>query len=106
MDLKTPFNVQKGDNGLHYTYLDTVGRPVIVAYKNNLVEEHIQDFEVFITLPFVYTECFMTGCRVSKLGNIHNQLSKLIEKPFSINHRLLIKCNFRQISACFFTTTI
>ncbi|XP_060587846.1 dolichyl-diphosphooligosaccharide--protein glycosyltransferase subunit 1-like [Ruditapes philippinarum] len=45
-ELKTPFSVQKGDNGLHYTYLDTVGRPVIVAYKNNLVEEHIQDFEL------------------------------------------------------------
>lgn len=46
MHLKTPFNVEKGENGLHYTYLDTVGRPVIVAYKNNLVEQHIQDFEV------------------------------------------------------------
>lgn len=46
MDLKTPFNVEKGKNELHYTYLDTVGRPVIVAYKNNLVEQHIQDFEL------------------------------------------------------------
>lgn len=48
MDLKTPFNVEKGKNELHYTYLDTVGRPVIVAYKNNLVEQHIQDFEVLL----------------------------------------------------------
>ncbi|KAL4226817.1 proteasome regulatory particle base subunit [Mactra antiquata] len=46
MDLKTPFSVEKGENGLHYTYLDTVGRPVIVAYKNNLVDQHIQDFEL------------------------------------------------------------
>ena len=28
------------------TYLDTVGRPVVVVTKNNLVEQHIQDFEV------------------------------------------------------------
>ena len=46
MDLKTPFDIDLGENTLHYTYLDTIGRPVIVAYKNNLVEQHIQDFEV------------------------------------------------------------
>ena len=46
MELKTPFDVVKGDNTRHYTYLDTMGRPVIIAYKNNLVEQHIQDFEV------------------------------------------------------------
>jgi len=45
-ELKTPFSVERGENGLHYTYLDTSGRPVIVAYKNNLVEQHIQDFEL------------------------------------------------------------
>ena len=44
--------------------------------------------------------------RVSKLGNIHNRLSNLIEKPFSINHQLLIECIFRQIYACFLTTMI
>lgn len=53
MDLKTPFNVKKGKNSLHYTYLDTVGRPVIVAYKNNLVEQHIQDFEVSIQIKAI-----------------------------------------------------
>lgn len=52
MELKTPFDVEKGPSGLQFTYLDTVGRPVIVAYKNNLVEQHIQDFEV--SLYFVH----------------------------------------------------
>ena len=47
-----------------------------------------------------------TLIRVSKSGNIHNRLSKLIEKLFWINHRLLIKCIFSQISACFLTTMI
>lgn len=44
--LKTPYSVKRGEDELHYTYLDTVGRPVIVAYKTNLVDAHIQDFEV------------------------------------------------------------
>ena len=30
----------------HSTYLDTSGRTVIVTHKNNLVEQHIQDFQV------------------------------------------------------------
>lgn len=46
MDLKTPYDIVRGKNMLHYTYLDTMGRPVIVAYKNSLVEQHIQDFEL------------------------------------------------------------
>lgn len=46
MDLRTPYDVVKGENMLHYTYLDTMGRPVIVAYKSNLVEQHIEDFEL------------------------------------------------------------
>ena len=56
MDLKTPYDIVKGENVLHYTYLDTMGRPVIVAYKNNIVEQHIQDFEVIF---FVYFRPFM-----------------------------------------------
>lgn len=44
--LKTPFVVQEGKRELHHTYLDTVGRPVVVAHKQNLVEQHIQEFEV------------------------------------------------------------
>ncbi|ESO84348.1 hypothetical protein LOTGIDRAFT_196756 [Lottia gigantea] len=41
-----PYPVKRGSNELHHTYLDTVGRPVIVLYKTNLVEQHIQDFTV------------------------------------------------------------
>jgi oligosaccharyltransferase complex subunit alpha (ribophorin I) len=44
--LVTPFTVKRDKNTLHYTYLDTIGRPVIVAHKTNLVDAHIQDFEV------------------------------------------------------------
>lgn len=28
------------------TYLDTVGRPVVICRADNLVEQHVQDFEL------------------------------------------------------------
>ena len=44
--LVTPYDVKRHQQEKHYTYLDTMGRPVVVASKANLVEGHIQDFEV------------------------------------------------------------
>lgn len=44
--VKTPYPVKREGDERVYTYLDTVGRPVIVLSKENLVENHIQDFEV------------------------------------------------------------
>lgn len=46
MKVRTPFDVIREEDDVHYTYLDTTGRPVIVMRKFNLVEQHIQDFEV------------------------------------------------------------
>ncbi|XP_072238812.1 dolichyl-diphosphooligosaccharide--protein glycosyltransferase subunit 1 [Leuresthes tenuis] len=42
----TPYKIDRMPNQLHYTYLDTFGRPVLVATKSNLVEQHIQDIVV------------------------------------------------------------
>lgn len=42
----SPFAVQRGPNEIVKTYLDTVGRTVIVAHKANLVEQHIREFTV------------------------------------------------------------
>uniref|UniRef100_A0A8C1C2L6 Dolichyl-diphosphooligosaccharide--protein glycosyltransferase subunit 1 n=2 Tax=Cyprinus carpio TaxID=7962 RepID=A0A8C1C2L6_CYPCA len=42
----TPYPISRSQDELHYTYLDTFGRPVLVATKNNLVEQHIQDVVV------------------------------------------------------------
>lgn len=47
IELKAPFAMEEGKRELHYTYLDTIGRPVVVVQKSNLVEQHIQDFEVY-----------------------------------------------------------
>lgn len=41
--LQTPYPVKRDADSLHFTYLDTVGRPVITLHKDNLVENHIQD---------------------------------------------------------------
>lgn len=47
--LDTPYSIDRSPDQLHYTYLDTFGRPVLVATKNNLVEQHIQDMVVHYT---------------------------------------------------------
>lgn len=44
--MESPYEISRAPDELHYTYLDTFGRPVIVAHKSNLVEQHIQDIVV------------------------------------------------------------
>lgn len=46
IQLTTSYPVEHLPNSLHFTYLDTKGRPVITIRKKNLVENHIQDFQV------------------------------------------------------------
>uniref|UniRef100_A0A8C5AB65 Dolichyl-diphosphooligosaccharide--protein glycosyltransferase subunit 1 n=1 Tax=Gadus morhua TaxID=8049 RepID=A0A8C5AB65_GADMO len=47
--VETPYPIYRLPDQLHYTYLDTFGRPVLVATKSNLVEQHIQDVVVHYT---------------------------------------------------------
>ncbi|MXQ95698.1 hypothetical protein E5288_WYG018241 [Bos mutus] len=49
IQVDSPYEISRGPDELHYTYLDTFGRPVIVAHKENLVEQHIQDIVVHYT---------------------------------------------------------
>jgi oligosaccharyltransferase complex subunit alpha (ribophorin I) len=44
-----PYPAIDGGRQNKKTYLDTTGREVIVLHKNNLVENHIQDFELYYT---------------------------------------------------------
>lgn len=44
--LIAPYSVSRDTDALHYTYLDTFGRPVISFTKNNVVENHIADFNL------------------------------------------------------------
>uniref|UniRef100_A0A915KHW5 Dolichyl-diphosphooligosaccharide--protein glycosyltransferase subunit 1 n=1 Tax=Romanomermis culicivorax TaxID=13658 RepID=A0A915KHW5_ROMCU len=45
IEFKAPYSVRRLPDEVHYTYLDFSGRPVIVAQKQNLDENHIKDFE-------------------------------------------------------------
>jgi len=49
VELHAPFDVTEGARELHKTYLDTTGRTVVVLNKNNVVENHIQDFQIHYT---------------------------------------------------------
>ncbi|GAB0091847.1 Dolichyl-diphosphooligosaccharide--protein glycosyltransferase subunit 1 [Sergentomyia squamirostris] len=53
--LITPFSVTRHSDSLHYTYLDTFGRPVISFTKRNLVENHIGD----LNLKYSYSRIMM-----------------------------------------------
>lgn len=41
-----PYSVHRHGNTFHKTYLDTVGRPVLSLSKKNIIETHIQEFEL------------------------------------------------------------
>ncbi|RXG58948.1 Dolichyl-diphosphooligosaccharide--protein glycosyltransferase subunit 1 [Armadillidium vulgare] len=47
----TPYEVERHPDSVHYTYLDTFGRRVVSANKKNLIEHHIQEFELHYTFP-------------------------------------------------------
>lgn len=51
IELNVPYPVVRMPNSLHYTYLDTTGRPVVSIMKKNLVENHIQNFRLKYTFP-------------------------------------------------------
>lgn len=53
LKLITPYPVQRLADSLHYTYLDTFGRPVIEFTKRNLVENHIHNFNLKYTFSRV-----------------------------------------------------
>lgn len=49
--LNLPYAATRLPDSLHFTYLDTKGRPVISFTKKNVVENHIQDFQLRYTFP-------------------------------------------------------
>jgi len=56
-DLKwiTPFEIDSVDQDTHVTYLDTVGRPVLILQKNNCVRHHAQPFQVLYHFSSIYS---------------------------------------------------
>ena len=64
-----PYPVDYGKTETLKTYLDTTGRPVLVAHKSNLVEQHIQDFEVIIYCFNSKTDRVNFTIEILKLSN-------------------------------------
>jgi len=53
--LSTPFPVDSESRSVHFTYLDTSGRPVIAVTKSNLVSRHNQPFQLSYNFSSIYT---------------------------------------------------
>eukprot|EP01098_Paradermamoeba_levis_P004905 TRINITY_DN208_c0_g1_i1.p1 TRINITY_DN208_c0_g1~~TRINITY_DN208_c0_g1_i1.p1 ORF type:complete len:559 (-),score=210.35 TRINITY_DN208_c0_g1_i1:279-1955(-) len=49
IQLHAPYPVENESRGLHFTYLDTEGRPVLTFEKRNLVGENVEYFQVTYT---------------------------------------------------------
>lgn len=41
-----PYSVERKENEILFTYLDTAGRPVVVVSKKHAVASHLQDFQI------------------------------------------------------------
>ena len=72
------------EHSLHYTYLDTIGRPVVVITKNNLVEQHIADFEVWCAVIGVICLCYFIQL------SYDFQLYLLLQEPLLVVTALLV----------------
>jgi len=49
IEVETPYPMTRLPDSLHFTYLDTKGRPVVELSGKNLVENHIQEFKLRYT---------------------------------------------------------
>lgn len=49
IEIEAPYAVTRLPDSLHFTYLDTKGRPVVEIAAKNLVENHIQPFKLRYT---------------------------------------------------------
>jgi oligosaccharyltransferase complex subunit alpha (ribophorin I) len=80
-----PYDVQRLPNEKHYTYLDTVGRPVIVINKRNMLFQHIQDFEIHYTFDkiMLFNEPMLI---VIPLFGLFCLVIVLVRLDFAISH--------------------
>ena len=53
IELTAPYAVERAPDSLHFTYLDTVGRPVVEVAVRSAADSHIQEFQLKYTCPKV-----------------------------------------------------
>jgi oligosaccharyltransferase complex subunit alpha (ribophorin I) len=89
-----PYDVQRLPNEKHYTYLDTVGRPVVVLKKNNVLFQHIQDFEIHYTFDkiMLFNEPMLI---VIPLFGLFILVIILVRLNFAITHNELSEARMR-----------
>ena len=63
-----PFQVDKSDISKTYTYLDTIGRTMIVLEKHNVIDEHQGPIEIEYEFPNVMLLLKPTVVSVFLLG--------------------------------------
>ena len=44
--METPFPIDRESHAIHKTYLDTIGRPLIVLDKFNVINDHSKDIQI------------------------------------------------------------
>lgn len=100
-----PYQVDRKPNELHYTYLDTIGRPVIVVNIKNSAENQIKDFQLsykfqkimilqepLLAVGFFYVLFMIVILFVRIDFSIKTQTSvRKINNPKSLNLFFLIK---------------
>jgi oligosaccharyltransferase complex subunit alpha (ribophorin I) len=89
-----PYDVQRLPNEKHYTYLDTVGRPVVVLKKSNVLFQHIQDFEIHYTFDkiMLFNEPMLI---VIPLFGLFCLVIILVRLNFAITHNELSEARMR-----------
>lgn len=89
-----PYRADRLDDALHFTYLDTVGRPVITFEKKNLVEQHIQDF----TLSYNFNRMMLLQEPLLVVGSfflLFFTVIIIVRLDFSITHDKISEARMR-----------
>lgn len=93
IDVKNQIGFERLVDGLSYSYLDVVGRPVVVLKKTNLVSQHLEGKPLVIR--YDYSKIYMLQeplllvaviIGITTLGAIY---SKLSQKSTKLNHNKL-----------------
>lgn len=89
IQVRAPFPLDKQGQDWHFTYLDTSGRPVIVIEKSNVVEEHVQYFQVeyrYSKISMLHEPLLLTGAVLAfcVLFMVYSRLNLGIATPATV----------------------
>ncbi|XP_066584348.1 dolichyl-diphosphooligosaccharide--protein glycosyltransferase subunit 1 [Prorops nasuta] len=99
IELNLPYSATRLPDSLHYTYLDTTGRPVISIMKTNLVENHIQNFKLKYNFPriLMFQEPLLVA---AALFLLYLLVITYVRLDFSIDKDETSECKLRIAGQC------